>query len=406
MKILNKIIQLSSQIAVAILKNTASKELHHSDLFTNAQKEHILKEVTDPEKIEERKKLRALINKKDDWRKIQSQINRPVYYLNYLRYAAAILVLAGLGFYFYNNTQKTILDPANAVVTTTVIQPGSDKATLVLGNGKTIVLGQGNVYSANGISANDKIITYEAKSSKIEYNYLTIPRAGQFQLQLADGTKVWLNSDSQLKFPNHFVDGLPRSVDLVYGEAYFEVSPSTHHSGSHFIVKTKGQQVEVLGTEFNIKAYNDETSIYTTLVQGSVALSNKKHYELLKPNHQLIVKLNDQSIENRVVNAQKIVSWKDGVFNFENRSLEEIMKVLGRWYDVKVVFDNSNIKNMKFTGVLRKNQNINDILFTIKTLNNIEYEINQKTVTLAQKNKRTEVRISDQTNLIFSLNIN
>ncbi|RXM48396.1 FecR family protein [Flavobacterium sp. YO12] len=307
---------------------------------------------------------------------------------NFYKYAACAVVAIGGGIFFYLSSPKTLQGNEHSIVTSkeVVIPPGSNKATLVLGNGSTVVLGKGSSYIAKSFTVNNSTLTYKDQGkSKVEFNFLTIPRGGQFSLVLSDGTKVWLNSQSQLKFPNYFINGKARSVELVYGEAYFEVSPSTQHNGSHFMVKTKGQQVEVLGTHFNIKAYNDEPFLYATLVEGSIALRNKESREILRPDQQSIVKLNDNSIETKAVNAQKVVSWKEGVFNFENLSLEEIMKVLGRWYDVEVVFSDSSIKNMKFNGVLRKSQNINDILFTIKTLNNIEYEIEQRKITLTKR---------------------
>src|SRR6218665_57589 len=296
---------------------------------------------------------------------------------NFYKYAACTIILLGAGLFFYLKSPKDLQTNQHSITTSTesLIKPGSNKATLVLGNGNTIVLGKGSSYAGQGFSANNSTVTYNNQgNSKLEYNFLTIPRGGQFSLILSDGTKVWLNSQSQLKFPNHFTNGKVRNVELVYGEAYFEVSPSTKHNGSHFMVQAKGQQIEVLGTHFNIKAYNDESFLYATLVEGSIALRNKKSHELLKPNQQSIVRLNDDSIETKAVNAQKVTSWKEGVFNFENLPLEDIMKVLSRWYDVEIAFSDSSIKNMKFNGVLRKSQNINDILFTIKTLNNIEYE--------------------------------
>ncbi|CAD0005250.1 FecR family protein [Flavobacterium chungangense] len=300
---------------------------------------------------------------------------------NFLRYAAILLVLLGLGFYFYSSTADTQAVPA--VVQSAPIQPGTDKATLVLGNGKIIVLGQGNTYNADGISANGKNVAYKDSDTKIEYNYLTIPRAGQFSLQLADGTKVWLNSESQLKFPNRFINGKSRNVELVYGEAYFEVSPSTAHKGSHFNVKVKGQNVEVLGTQFNIKAYADEANIFTTLVEGKVELSNNKQVVQLHPNQQTVLNKASNTMQTKSVDVYDDIAWKDGVFSFQRKSLKEITLILSRWYDIDVVFKNPGLQNKGFNGLFEKNQGIVEILETFKKLGAIsKYTIREKTVVL------------------------
>lgn len=218
---------------------------------------------------------------------------------------------------------------------------------------------------------------------KIVYNYLTIPRGGQFQLKLSDGTEVWLNSETQLKYPVTFIEGETRQVELVYGEAYFEVSPSTNHNGAKFKVRTLMQEVEVLGTEFNIKAYKEETNIYTTLVEGKVVIVNGFDNQYLIPNQQSNLNLKNNTITIRSVDAYSETSWKKGLFSFKSTPLKEIMKVLSRWYDVNVVFSNPEIENIKFNGVLSKNQTIKEILTTIKNTHFIkDYDITDKKITI------------------------
>ena len=151
---------------------------------------------------------------------------------------------------------------------------------MTLADGSKIALEKGTPVQTQNANSNGEELIYESSknTSRLVYNYLTIPRGGQFVIKLSDGTKVWLNSASQLKFPVAFIEGESREVELVYGEAYFEVSPSTAHKGAHFQVYNKKQKVEVVGTEFNIKAYKDESNIYTTLVNGKVNVEtgNKK----------------------------------------------------------------------------------------------------------------------------------
>ncbi|MDO3694301.1 DUF4974 domain-containing protein [Wenyingzhuangia sp. chi5] len=260
------------------------------------------------------------------------------------------------------------------------IFPGSDKAILTLANGANVALEKGNTHVLNHASSNGSEIIYTNKnkiSQEVVYNYLTIPRGGQFVLQLSDGTKVWLNSETKLKYPVNFIKNKVREVELVYGEAYFDVSPSSEHNGAGFKVFQNNQEVSVLGTEFNIKAYKDETFIYTTLVEGKIFLQNNKSKQYLTPNEQAILNLNTQqlSIQSNI-DTYNEASWKDGVFSFENKPLEEVMKVLSRWYDFEVIFENKEIQKEEFIGVLMKDRNIEDVLISIKSsgiINNYKF---------------------------------
>jgi len=248
---------------------------------------------------------------------------------------------------------------------------GSDKATLTLEDGSVIELEKGKSYSKGNASSNGEKLIYNSngKSAAIANNLLTIPRGGQFFVQLADSTKVWLNSESQLKYPVAFVDGQTRQVELVYGEAYFEVSPSTKHKGSRFKVKTQEQDVEVIGTEFNIKAYRDEPAIYTTLVQGVVAVSNAAKKQILTPSQQSKITEYNGNISVSEVDVYNEISWRKGLFVFKGMPLKDIARVLSRWYDVDIVFADPALGNVKFNGVLNKNQKLEDILTTIKNIN-------------------------------------
>ncbi|MBL0738072.1 DUF4974 domain-containing protein [Flavobacterium sp. GN10] len=248
---------------------------------------------------------------------------------------------------------------------------GSDKATLTLEDGSVIALEKGKSYTKGNASSNGEKLVYNSngKSVAIANNLLTIPRGGQFFVQLADSTKVWLNSESQLKYPVAFVDGQTRQVELVYGEAYFEVSPSTKHKGSRFKVKTQEQNVEVIGTEFNIKAYRDEPAIYTTLVEGVVAVSNAAKKQILTPSQQSKITEYNGNISVYEVDVYNEISWRKGLFVFKGMPLKDIARVLSRWYDVDIVFADPALGNVKFNGVLNKNQKLEDILTTIKNIN-------------------------------------
>ncbi|KRD61742.1 hypothetical protein ASE40_09460 [Flavobacterium sp. Root935] len=283
--------------------------------------------------------------------------------------AASLLLLISISLFISKTNPLKIETPA---VAHKEILIGSDKATLTLEDGSVIALEKGKSYTQGNASSNGEKLIYNSKDAKpaaIANNYLTIPRGGQFFVQLADSTKVWLNSESQLKYPVAFVDGETRQVELVYGEAYFEVSPSTKHKGSRFKVKTQSQNVEVIGTEFNIKAYKDETTIYTTLVKGIVAVSNASKKQILAPNEQSRITDYNGNIAVSDVDVYNEISWRKGLFVFKGMPLKDIARVLSRWYDADIVFADPALGNVKFNGVLNKNQKLEDILTTIKNIN-------------------------------------
>jgi ferric-dicitrate binding protein FerR (iron transport regulator) len=299
---------------------------------------------------------------------------------------AATLIIGVLSFQFI--FKDRLFAPAVKTSTAIVnnIKAGTDKATLTLEDGSVVELKKGNKFQTKTAFSNGEEIVYQSgkkNTANTAYNYLTIPRGGQFHLVLADGTKVWLNSETQIKYPVAFANGMTRKVELVYGEAYFEVSPSTKHKGSKFRVYNLSQEVEVLGTQFNIKAYRDETNVYTTLVEGKVAVRYSEKNKILKPNDQSNLNLQDHSFAINTVDVYNEISWKDGVFSFRKKSLGEIMKVLSRWYDIEVQFKNEELKKVGFNGVLGKEQKIEDILKRIKKFKVIQdYEIKNKKVIL------------------------
>ena len=296
--------------------------------------------------------------------------------------AASILLMVALSMFFNKGSDAVHAKP---IIVNNTIPIGTDKATLTLEDGSEIALNKGQEYRADGIISNGEELVYdsEVKCKVTAYNTLTIPKGGQFHVILSDSTEVWLNSDSQIKYPVVFTDGKTRQVELIYGEAYFDVSPSTKHNGATFKVLTKAQEVEVLGTEFNIKAYSDENSIYTTLVEGMVAVDFGFEKETLSPNQQSILNIDNKKVIVDFVDVYNETSWKNGIFSFKGKALKDIMKVLSRWYDTDFVFSNKDLEEVKFNGVLSKNQNIEDILLTIKNTNFINaYEIHKNTIIL------------------------
>ncbi len=323
------------------------------------------------------------------WLSIQKNINiaentKKNNYWKYAVVAASIVVLISLNFIF-NKEDIQVSDPV-IVDNDELILIGTDKATLTLEDGSSIVLEKGETYVAGNLNSNGEKLTYNKNNNskqEVVYNYLTIPRGGQYAIKLSDGTEVWLNSESQLKYPVNFIAGKTREVELVYGEAYFDVTSSFENNGSKFIVLNKNQEVEVLGTEFNIKAYKDESTIYTTLVEGRVTVSNSVSKQSLTPNQQSKISLGSNQITVNTVDVYGETSWKTGVFSFKSKTLKDIMVVLSRWYDVEVIFEDKKLEDVKFNGVISKNEKIEEILDLIKKTNFITaYGITNKKITI------------------------
>lgn len=308
----------------------------------------------------------------------------------FIKYAAAAIFVGVLSTaYFF---KEAIF--SNPVQTVPVIvkqdvkanEPGTDKAILTLANGSQVVLVNGSSLNTQNAKSNGQSIVYGAQEKNtdvVNYNYLTIPRGGKFFIKLSDGTQVWLNSETKLKFPVAFIEGQTRLVELVYGEAYFDVSPSTKHKGAHFKVLNNKQEIDVIGTEFNIKAYKDEATIYTTLVEGKVDVKIENKKQRLMPNQQFSLNMKTSNSFVKNIDVYNEISWKEGVFSFEKTTLKDMMKVLSRWYDFDFVFKNKAIENEVFDGVLRKNQSLDEILGSIKNFKIIKnYEIKDKEVIL------------------------
>lgn len=310
----------------------------------------------------------------------------PLYRKAAFKYAAvAALVVLFTAVYFNFNKNQNFPQEMQVTATFPKIKPGTDKAFLTTETGEIIALGNNKSFNSINFTTTAKELMYHKNvniTSK-SYNYLTIPRGGQYAIKLSDGTQVWLNSESKIKYPVAFTTGQLRTVELMYGEAYFEVSPSSKHRGAHFKVYHNGQEIEVLGTEFNVKAYKDEKQVYTTLVKGKVAVSFEEKKENLIPNQQSQLDLDTKKLRVLTVDVSNEISWKEGNFVFEGKSLKEIMKVLSRWYNVDVVFQNKKLEETKFVGVLGREQNLGDILSSIKGLGFINgFEIKDKQVKL------------------------
>ncbi|HET6999886.1 MAG TPA: FecR family protein [Puia sp.] len=240
------------------------------------------------------------------------------------------------------------------------IHSKGNQAILTLANGSVIILDS----TKNGIITNQgnvKIIKLDsgklaytpltingAASSETSYNTISTPRAAQYQVVLSDGTKVWLNAASSLRYPTSF-SGQDRKVELT-GEGYFEVAKN---KDKPFHVRVGAVEVEVLGTHFNIMAYDDEAAIQTTLLEGSVKVSYNNQTDLLKPGRQASLSRTDSKLTMGDANVQQVVAWKNGYFYFDKSDVKTIMRQVSRWYDLDIVYE-SSVPDMKFSGKIER----------------------------------------------------
>jgi len=314
---------------------------------------------------------------------------RPLFpYPNLFKIAAVLLVTAGLGFFFYQrdvrvrNQDKVTLKAAQPIV------PGRPSATLTLANGTTLNLNDvknGVITSSASLSitkSDQQSICYtSAKTRNLntdEKNTITVPRGGSYTINLPDGTKVWMNSASALTYPVNF-SGKTRTVQL-RGEAYFEVAKN---KALPFIVESQNTKVEVLGTHFNVKAYENDPSVQTTLLEGSVRFSNAARGIILKPGEQGEALRNNAQLITRTVNTNQAMSWKNGYFMFQESSVTEIMDQISRWYDVDVEI-RGDLDQKTFGGIYSRNKDINELLKGLELTGLVHFKIEGRKIIVTQ----------------------
>lgn len=266
------------------------------------------------------------------------------------------------------------------------IIPGKECAVLEMADGRQVELvpgkNLGQLQLVGAVVTNDSNrLSYQqaGQVNQLEYNTIIIPRGGEYQLTLADGSRVWLNSGTRLRYPVNFI-GEKREVYLD-GEAYFEVS----RSGKPFVVHGGGQSVRVLGTSFNVMVYQDEPKVQTTLVTGSVRVTLDEQpgkTVLLTPGHQAELDKNSGDITMRAVNVENYTGWKDKLFIFDEENMETMMRKLARWYDVDIIIETPDLREKIFYGVIRKYENISKILDMLKKTQNIDYSIQGKQIVI------------------------
>ncbi len=325
-----------------------------------------------------------LLNKISPEDELHEEIDvQPVSYMPLIVKLTAVIIgvlFLFEGMYIYYKPVKPE-QIARVDIKKTSIAPGGNKAVLTLQDGSTIVLNdaengtlarQGNTSVVK--LSNGQIVYNEASgpADKVLYNTMTTPRGGQYKLTLPDGTNVWLNSASSINYPTAFV-GKERKVSIT-GEAYFEVAKD---KSKPFYVTAGNQSVEVLGTHFNVMAYADEENIKTTLLEGSVKISEHTNISILKPGYQAVV-ANKGGITVKPANIDEAMAWKNGYFKFSRVDIKHIMRQISRWYDVEVIYK-GDMPHDEFVGKIGRGENISQILHLLE-LEHVHFKIEGKRI--------------------------
>jgi len=300
--------------------------------------------------------------------------------------AAAVILIVGASL-FYFKSSNPIAHTSTERVATLDVAPGTNTATLILSDGHEIALSnakEGKIAAQSGVdifkTADNKLV-YQAsrvKADRPQLNTILTAKGEQYQVDLPDGTKVWLNAASSVKFPTNFSSSTNRVVTLT-GEAYFEVAKDKLHP---FIVQTNKQDIKVLGTHFNINSYADEQVIKTTLLEGSVKVCPKVGHTAvatLKPGEQ--AQLSSAGLKVKVVDLSESIAWKNGDFIFDNEEFSSILNQISRWYNVEVI-DHGNHKGLQLTGMVSRSKNLSTVLKSIERIVDVKFKVEGKKVTV------------------------
>ncbi len=330
------------------------------------------------------------VNIEDGWKALENKRavrqNRRLW-VSWGRYVAMFILplVAAIFLYqrYYSHEDKVEL--------VQTITSGTSKAMLILADGVPVVLEQQQekvLKELDGTMINvmKEHISYEKMANddpgKLVYHELVIPRGGEFSLTLSDGTEVYMNADSKLRFPTKF--GRNERVVELEGEAYFQVA---RNEKSPFIVKVASMEIEVLGTEFNVSAYPEDAVIQTTLVRGSVEVSSEKSGEsvILHPGEQSALNRENNSLNVSTVDVSYVMAWKEGRLRFKEKPLREVMKIISRWYDVEVVYEDEEVKDYPFGCNFNRHATIEPLLKVFEATGTIETRIDGRKILIRKR---------------------
>jgi len=357
---------------IADIVNVDLVDLEKAPQFGEKQTDEILQRIQSDFRFKESSQAK----------KVQTNVFR-MYKNRWLQIAAAcfLLLTGGILYVWHQSKVKTNENQFTASRKTPIL-PGSNKAFLTMANGKVIFLSN----ATNGILAktnsgkvlkirNGQIVYNTVDADKanevqhISYNTLTTPKGGEYEAILPDGTKVWLNAASSLSFPVAFT-GHDRQIKLT-GEAYFEVAKNKNKP---FYVNINDVQIRVLGTHFNIEAYNEDEEIKATLLEGAVQVTKNEAHSILAPGQQAVINKNSNNIVVSAADIDDAMAWKNGYFIFDHDNIQGIMKKVSRWYDVDVTYQ-GGFADLKFGGTFYRSKNIEELLQHLESVGNIHFTI-------------------------------
>ena len=388
------IFQLARIIAASLKGNANDEEQRtlREWLSVSTRNKKIYDEFKDGKRLEQKIVESQQINWKNDYqhfitKRQRTRKNRRMKTI--IRYAAILtlpIVAAGI-FLLQKNDRQTIVSISE------VIKPGEHKAVLITGGGERITLSVSTlspIQEQNGMIVNvtNNKVSYILPEDSLctqgspIFNTLQIPRGGEYFLTLADGTEVWLNAETEIRYPVQFTGD--KRVVYLDGEAYFTVAPDKNKP---FTVVSTHASVSVLGTQFNFRAYPDERDVQTTLVSGSVIMQSEKYKQQIKlvPGEQGVLEKNSAKLMKQEVNTYLYTAWKDGRFAFRDARLEDLFNILARWYDLSVFYQSPEAKDIRFTGDLNKTDDFKSILKIIEQNERVIFTVNQRTVFIQAK---------------------
>lgn len=306
----------------------------------------------------------------------------------WLRYVAMVVIMASIGFICFTDTfNKKAISEVN--------MEEFDQPTLLLDNGEKIALNQES-FSMNQKQvlikndADNKLVYQVQKANEkdiVKNNHLVIPKGKSYKLELADGTRIWLNSESELIYPTQFA-GTRREVSLI-GEAYFEVAKDKEKP---FYVKTNGMEVRVLGTSFNVSCYSKDRIMTTTLVEGSVSVQANGQQQTISPSEQFSYNKRNNKTDIRIVDTGQYISWIDGKYIFKDAPLEEIIDKLQRWYDFTVVYQDESLRNKRFSLIAEKETNIDQLLEIVSYTSDVKLVRTGNIINIKKERRNDDVK--------------
>lgn len=377
---MNRHLRISKLIAESVGGDIGNDSQEELDSWLNESPENLelFNKIKEDKNFKEWEDIYYRFREKQSWKKMEPKLkkgrSRNIWTIA-AKFAAVMLLPLAIYLLFQLKKQQKVIEQP---VTVAQFEPGKPKALLLLDNGESLELENRDTLvnldaGSTDIRIVDNKIEYTNRikgKRKTQYNTIQIPHRGEFFLVLSDGTKVWLNASTTMKYPVNF-DDKTREVELT-GEAYFEVHPDAEKP---FIVKTNSVKVEVLGTHFNVKAYPDDALSQTTLSQGKVKVISEDKELVLLPDQQAnyILEGNQLSVKN--VDASVFTSWKDGKFMYVDESISYILNDLRKWYDFEDLYENESLKGVRFSVNVNRYENLNEFLKIIEATGKMKFKI-------------------------------